>query len=171
MIRRCSDRDFNEIHAIINDGAEAYGGVIPQDCWKSPYMPVEELRQQIAEGVAFSGYEENGTLTGVMGIQPVQDVTLIRHAYVRSTSQKEGIGAKLLNHLLAQAKTPVLIGNWADARWAIRFYEKHGFKVVSPQQKDRLLRKYWIIPQRQLETSVVLADPKWLHSNCDCPKP
>ena len=167
MIRRCTDRDFNEILAIINDGAQAYNGVIPQDCWKEPYMPVEELGQQIAKGVAFSGYEENGTLTGVMGIQPVQDVTLIRHAYVRSTSQKQGIGAKLLTHLLAQAKTPVLIGTWADARWAIRFYEKHGFKVVSPQQKDRLLRKYWIIPQRQLETSVVLADPKWLHAHSD----
>lgn len=167
MIRRCTDGDFTQVHAIINDGAQAYRGVIPQDCWKEPYMPVEELHQQIGEGVAFSGYEENGTLTGVMGIQPVQDVTLIRHAYVRSTSQKQGIGAKLLNHLLAQAKTPVLIGTWADARWAIRFYEKHGFRVVSPQQKDQLLRKYWIIPQRQIETSVVLADPKWLHAHSD----
>jgi len=101
----------------------------------------------------------------------VQDVTLIRHAYVRATSQKQGIGAKLLNHLLAQAKTPVLIGTWADARWAIRFYEKHAFQLVSPQQKDGLLRKYWVIPQRQLETSVVLADPKWLQRNSNSPQP
>jgi N-acetylglutamate synthase-like GNAT family acetyltransferase len=165
MIRPCTDRDFDEILAIINDGARAYKGVIPADCWKEPYMPSKELQQQIAEGVVFSGYEENGMLTGVMGIQPVQDVTLIRHAYVRTTSQGQGIGAKLLNHLLAQAKTPVLIGTWADARWAIHFYEKHGFQLVSPQQKDSLLSKYWIIPQRQMETSVVLSDPKWLHLN------
>ena len=120
-----------------------------------------ELRRQIDEGVVFWGYEESGTLAGVMGIQQVQDLTLIRHAYVRTSLQTRGIGAQLLSHLRGLASAPVLIGTWADAVWAIRFYEKHGFQLVGPQEKDQLLRKYWAIPERQVETSVVLADPKW----------
>ena len=161
MIRRCDDRDFDTVWAIINDGAQAYKGIIPADRWTEPYMSREKLQHEIDEGIVFWGYEEAGNLTGVMGIQPVQDVTLIRHAYVRTTSQKQGIGAKLLLHLLELAEGPVLIGTWADAVWAIRFYQKHGFQVVSPQQKNRLLKKYWSIPDRQVETSVVLADATW----------
>jgi len=161
MIRRCDDRDFELIWTIINDGAQAYKGIIPADRWREPYMSSEELRRQIDEGVVFWGYEEAGTLAGVMGIQQVQDLTLIRHAYVRTSLQTRGIGAQLLSHLRGLASAPVLIGTWADAVWAIRFYEKHGFQLVGPQEKDQLLRKYWAIPERQVETSVVLADPKW----------
>ncbi len=161
MIRRCDDRDFELIWAIINDGAIAYRGIIPEDRWTEPYMSKGELQHEIHEGVVFWGYEEIGTLLGVMGIQKVQDVTLIRHAYVRTSNQKRGIGAQLLSCLQQQAKSPVLIGTWADATWAIRFYEKHGYQMVCPQEKDWLLRKYWAIPERQIETSVVLADAKW----------
>jgi GNAT superfamily N-acetyltransferase len=161
MIRRCSDRDFDVIWTIINDGARAYKGIIPADRWTEPYMSREKLRHEISEGVVFWGDEDAGSLTGVMGIQAVQDVTLIRHAYVRTTSQKRGIGARLLSHLRQLASTPVLIGTWADAVWAIRFYERHGFQLVGPDEKDQLLKKYWTIPERQIETSVVLADQKW----------
>lgn len=161
MIRRCDDRDFELIWSIINDGARAYEGVIPADRWTEPYMSREHLRREIADGVVFWGYEESGTLTGVMGLQQVEDVTLIRHAYVRTTSQKRGIGGQLLAHLRQLARGPVLIGTWADARWAIRFYERYGFHVVSPQEKTRLLKQYWTIPERQIETSVVLADSQW----------
>ncbi len=161
MIRRCDDRDLELIWAIINDGSQAYRGIIPADRWTEPYMPLEKLRHEIDDGVAFWGYEENGTLTGVMGIQRVQDVTLIRHAYVRTGSQKRGIGAHLLSHLRELADSPVLIGTWADAVWAIRFYERYGFQIVGPEEKDRLLKKYWTVPERQIETSVVLADSKW----------
>jgi GNAT superfamily N-acetyltransferase len=161
MIRRCDDRDFDLIWAIINDGAQAYRGIIPADRWTEPYMSREKLRREIDDGVVFWGYEEVATLAGVMGIQPVQDVTLIRHAYVRTSSQKRGIGAHLLSHLRELASGPVLIGTWADAAWAIRFYERHGFQMVSPKRKDELLKKYWTIPERQIETSVVLADQNW----------
>ena len=121
-------------------------------------MSREELELEIDEGVVFWGYEEIGTLVGVMGIQQVQDVTLIRHAYVRTDSQKRGIGARLLSHLRELASGPVLIGTWADAAWAIRFYERYGFQMVGPEEKDRLLKKYWTVPERQIETSVVLAE-------------
>jgi GNAT superfamily N-acetyltransferase len=161
MIRRCGDRDFDVIWTIINDGAQAYQGIIPADRWTEPYMSCEKLRHEISEGVVFWGDEDAGGLIGVMGIQAVQDVTLIRHAYVRTTSQKRGIGARLLSHLRELASTPVLIGTWADAVWAIRFYERHGFQLVGPHEKDQLLKKYWTIPERQMETSVVLADQKW----------
>ena len=161
MIRCCDDRDVELIWAIINDGARAYKGVIPSDCWTEPYMSRNELRHEIEDGVTFWGYEESKTLEGVMGVQQVQDVTLIRHAYVRPGSQNRGIGGHLLSHLRRLAQSPVLIGTWADAIWAIRFYEKHGFHVVRPEQKDRLLRRYWTVSERQVETSVVLADPAW----------
>jgi GNAT superfamily N-acetyltransferase len=124
-------------------------------------MPADALERELAAGVAFAGVEAQGGLAGVMGSQPVKDVTLIRHAYVRSGSQRSGIGSALLAHLLMRTDRPVLIGTWAAARWAIRFYEKHGFKVVTPAEKERLLRRYWTIPDRQIETSVVLADPRW----------
>jgi GNAT superfamily N-acetyltransferase len=165
MIRGCNDADFELIWAIINDGARAYKGIIPEDRWTEPYMSKDKLHHEIADGVVFWGFEERGTLEGVMGIQPVQDVTLIRHAYVRTTHQKKGIGAHLLSHLRNLAESPMLIGTWADALWAIRFYEKNGFQGVSPQQKDRLLRRYWSIPERQIETSVVLADSLWRKHN------
>jgi GNAT superfamily N-acetyltransferase len=167
MIRCCDDGDFELIWGIINDGARAYRGTIPEDRWTEPYMSKNELRHEIDDGVAFWGYEESGKLVGVMGIQPVQDVTLIRHAYVAGSSQQRGIGAHLLSHLRKLTPGPVLIGTWADAVWAIRFYEKHGFQIVRPQQKDRLLRRYWTVPERQIETSVVLADPKWWELNGD----
>jgi N-acetylglutamate synthase-like GNAT family acetyltransferase len=161
MIRRCHERDFEQIWTIVNDGAEAYRGVIPADRWTEPYMSRNELRHEIDEGVEFWVCEENGSLEGVMGIQAVRDVTLIRHAYVRTTCQRRGIGASLLTHLLGQASSPVLIGTWTDAVWAIRFYERHGFQSVDLQTKDRLLKEYWNIPERQVETSVVMADRKW----------
>jgi N-acetylglutamate synthase-like GNAT family acetyltransferase len=165
MIRRCDERDFELIWAIINDGAQAYKGTIPADRWAEPYMSQEKLQHEIDDGVVFWGYEENGALVGVMGIQPVQDVTLVRHAYVRTSSQKRGIGGHLLSHLRDLTSEPVLIGTWAAAVWAIRFYERHGFQRVSLEEKDRLLKQYWSIPERQIDTSVVLADAKWRQLN------
>jgi len=162
MIRRCEEReqrDFESILEIINDGAQAYKETIPADRWTEPYMSREKLQHEIDEGVLFWGFENAGILEGVMGIQKIQDVTLIRHAYVRSSSQQRGIGGQLLSHLRQLAAGPVLIGTWAAAGWAIRFYEKHGFRIVSPSEKIRLLRKYWSVPDRQIETSVVLQDP------------
>src|ERR1700677_3692992 len=147
MIRRCDDRDFELILAIINDGAEAYRGTIPEDRWTEPYMSREKLQHEIDDGVVFWGYEDAGNLPGVMGIQQVRDVTLIRHAYVRTCSQKQGVGAHLLSHLRLLTERTVLIGTWADAVWAIRFYERHGFRMVSSEEKDRLLKLYWKIPQ------------------------
>jgi GNAT superfamily N-acetyltransferase len=161
MIRGCDERDFEQIWSIINDGAQAYKGVIPADCWTEPYMSKEDLRAEIDDGVMFWAHEENEALAGVMGIQKLDDVTLIRHAYVRTEGQKRGIGSHLLSHLRKLASGPVLIGTWADAIWAIRFYEKHGFHLFSPEQKQRLLRRYWKISERQAETSVVLADTTW----------
>ena len=160
-IRRCTAEDFEEIHEIINDAAQAYKGVIPPDCWKEPYMSREELQREIESGIDFWGYEEGGRLIGVMGIQHVRDVTLIRHSYVRTAKRRQGIGGKLLSHLRRQTTRPILIGTWADATWAIHFYEKNGFRLVPPGEKDRLLRKYWSIPERQIETSVVLGDQRW----------
>jgi N-acetylglutamate synthase-like GNAT family acetyltransferase len=164
MIRRCDDNDFEMIYKIINDAAQAYRGVIPADLWKEPYMSKEELRHEIDEGVSFWGYEESGEIVGVMGIQPIRDVTLIRHAYVRTAERNRGIGSKLLSYLEGQTIRPVLIGTWADAVWAVRFYEKHGFRLVTKEEKDRLLKKYWSISERQIETSLVLADQKWFRT-------
>jgi GNAT superfamily N-acetyltransferase len=161
MIRRCDDRDFEVTWAIINDGAQAYRGTIPEDRWTEPYMSRQKLQHEIDDGVVFWGYEDGGDLLGVMGIQQVRDVTLIRHAYVRTSSQKQGVGARLLSHLRLLANGPVLIGTWVDAVWAVRFYERHGFQMVSAREKDRPLKLYWKIPERQVETSVVLADAKW----------
>jgi len=156
MIRRCREDDFETIYAIVNDAAIAYRGVIPADRWHEPYMPKTELRAAIDQGVEFWGFEQEGSLVGVMGIQPVQDVTLIRHAYVRTSHRRHGIGGQLLQFLMARAAGPVLVGTWAAADWAIRFYEKHGFRLESPAEKDRLLPKYWGVPPRQIATSVVL---------------
>ena len=161
MIRCCDSRDAEVIWAIINDGAQAYKGVISGDQWTEPYMSREEMQHEISDGVVFWGFEDSAELVGVMGIQKVQDMTLIRHAYVMSSWQKRGIGAQLLAHLRGLTKDPILIGTWAAAVWAIRFYEKHGFRTVGLVEKDRLLKKYWKISERQRETSVVLADSKW----------
>ena len=161
MISRCGGRDFETIFSIINDAAQAYRGIIPEDRWKDPYMPREELQREIEGGIIFFGYREKEELIGVMGIQDKQDVTLIRHAYVRTAYHKQGIGTKLLAHLEQLTTKPILIGTWADATWAVDFYQKHGYQMVTPEEKERLLRTYWVIPERQIETSVVLADKRW----------
>ncbi|MGD8229561.1 MAG: GNAT family N-acetyltransferase [Desulfobacteraceae bacterium] len=161
MIRQCIADDFETIYLIINEAAKKYEDIIPKDRWKVPYMSREELRCEIEAGISFWGYEKDGELIGVAGMQHVQDVTLIRHAYVRTSKQKQGVGSKLLFFLCKQTPHPILIGTWADALWAIRFYENRGFTVVSPEEKNRLLRRYWSVPERQIETSVVLADQKW----------
>jgi N-acetylglutamate synthase-like GNAT family acetyltransferase len=160
-IRRCGDADVPTLFAIINDAAQAYRGVIPQDRWHEPYMPEAELRGEIAAGVVFWGFERDDRLVGVMGLQDVQDVALIRHAYVATAVRGEGIGGALLRHLVGQTDRPLLVGTWAAATWAIRFYERHGFALTSPTEKERLLRRYWSIPDRQIETSVVLVDERW----------
>ena len=156
MIRPCTDSDVPNMFAIVNDAAQAYRGVIPADCWHEPYMPLDELKEEIADGVTFWGYEDGGRLVGVMGMQVVKDVTLIRHAYVKTRMHSRGIGGKLLAHLLGQINGKILVGTWKAAGWAVRFYEKHGFRLVSEEEKNRLLKKYWNIPGRQIETSVVL---------------
>jgi N-acetylglutamate synthase-like GNAT family acetyltransferase len=165
MIRRCDDHDLEAIWTIINDGAQAYRGIIPADRWTEPYMSREKLQHEVEDGVVFWGFEDAGLVAGVMGLQQVSDVTLIRHAYVRSSSQRRGIGAQLLSHLRELAGGPVLIGTWAAASWAIRFYERYGFQLVDHEEKNRLLKKYWTVPERQIETSVVLADERWREMN------
>jgi GNAT superfamily N-acetyltransferase len=160
-IAPCSDADLPQIFEIINESARAYKGVIPEDRWHEPYMPMAELEGEIAKGIRFFGARMDGKLMGVMGTQDVKDVTLIRHAYVRTASRRHGIGQALLEHLNKLTARPVLIGTWSAASWAIRFYEKNGFRVVSEAEKNVLLPKYWGVPQRQIETSVVLAGPAW----------
>jgi GNAT superfamily N-acetyltransferase len=158
-IRPCRDDERTAIVAIVNAAAEAYRGVVPADRWQEPYMPLSELEGEIAAGVVFWGYEAHGALIGVMGVQPVRDVDLIRHAYVSPGSQRRGVGAALLDHLVRSTTRPLLVGTWAAAEWAIRFYRRHGFELVSPERAAALLRAYWDIPERQVETSVVLARP------------
>lgn len=158
-IRRCRDDERDEILRIVNLAAEAYRGVIPADCWHEPYMPGSELDVEIAAGVAFWGYDADGELLGLMGIQPARDVDLIRHAYVVPGRQRGGVGSELLEHLVGLSTQRMLVGTWAAADWAIRFYRRHGFEPVTPGQTAALLRSYWNIPERQIETSVVLANP------------
>jgi N-acetylglutamate synthase-like GNAT family acetyltransferase len=161
MIRKCVEEDFEEIFNIINDGANAYKGVIPHDRWHEPYMTREELQSQIDDGVRFSCYVDNNEVLGVMGIQDKSEVALIRHAYVRTKYRKMGIGTILLQDLIKDAEKPILIGTWRAADWAIRFYEKHGFHLVMEDEKNRLLKRYWTIPEQQVEASVVLIDGKY----------
>ena len=158
-IRPCTADDRSAILAIVNAAAEAYRGVIPADRWHDPYMDAHELDNEIATGVQFWGYEAEGGLVGVMGIQPVRDVDLIRHAYVLPGTQRRGVGGALLLHLRGLSARRMLVGTWAAADWAIRFYRRHGFELVSQDRKTALLKAYWTIPDRQIETSVVLANP------------
>ena len=156
MIRDCTDADLDAIESIINEAALKYRGAIPADCWHEPYMSRAQLLAEIAAGVQFSAWEDDGAIAGVMGLQCVKDATLIRHAYVRTAQQGRGIGGKLIESLRAKANGPLLVGTWADATWAIRFYQQHGFRLVEANEKDRLLDTYWSIPARQREVSVVL---------------
>jgi GNAT superfamily N-acetyltransferase len=157
VIRLSVDTDFAAMFAIINDAARTYRGVIPDDRWHEPYMPADELAREIADGVVFWVAEEEGRLVGVMGIQDKGDVALVRHAYVAPTTQRAGVGTRLLRHVEGLIDKPILIGTWAAASWAIEFYRRNGYTVIPGSDKDRLLRTYWSIPARQIETSVVLA--------------
>lgn len=154
MIRKCQTNDAQRMYSIINEAAKAYDGVIPADRYHQPYMPMSELEEEMKR-MTFFGWEVNGELVGVMGIEPIKDVTLIRHAYVLPGWQRQGIASKLLNRLKSLVTTSrMLVGTWADVHWAIAFYQKHGFNLLP--DKDELLKSYWDIPQRQIETSVVL---------------
>lgn len=155
-IRACGDADEAEILAIVNGAAQAYREVIPPDRWHEPYMSLADLQAEVRDGVLFFGYEVDGRLIGVMGVQSVKDVDLIRHAYVRPGRQRGGVGAALIEHIRARTKRPMLVGTWAAATWAIAFYERNGFTLVPRAETPALLRQYWSIPDRQIETSVVL---------------
>lgn len=162
MIKLSENRDIEEIYEIINDAAMAYKGKIPDDRWHEPYMTKKELREQLEDGVIFFCYIENKKILGVMGIQHKNEVDLIRHAYVRTDQRKKGIGSILLKEIIQKTKKPVLIGTWRDADWALNFYKKNGFELVSEEEKNKLLKKYWKIPERQVETSVVLASGRYI---------
>jgi GNAT superfamily N-acetyltransferase len=162
LIRKGRDADSVAMLAIVNAAAQAYRGVIPADRWREPYMPPDELEKEIEDGVTFWVAEEDGRLLGIMGIQDKEEVALVRHAYVAPTVQRKGVGTSLLRHVQGLTGRPVLIGTWADASWAIEFYRRNGFTVVPNTYKDDLLRRYWSIPARQIETSVVLADRRWM---------
>ncbi len=164
MIRQCTQSDHEAIHEIINDAAVAYRGVIPDDRWHEPYMSRDELTDEIADGVVFWGLEQDKQLAGIMGIQDKGEVTLIRHAYVRTKNRNQGIGTRLLRHLEQTTNKPVLIGTWIDATWAVGFYRKNGYRLVSETEKNVLFKRFWTIPDRQVETSVVLANGKWPNS-------
>jgi GNAT superfamily N-acetyltransferase len=163
-IRECQSSDFGDVCAIINDAAAVYRGVIADDRWKDPYMSAEELRREIDDGVAFWCAVRDGVPVAVMGLQPVADVALIRHAYTRLSARGSGIGGALLAHLRSMTDRPMLVGTWQAATWAIAFYERRGFRLVGPSQKDELLRRYWTVPDRQIAESVVLADRRWFET-------
>ncbi|MFN2567486.1 MAG: GNAT family N-acetyltransferase [Gemmatimonadaceae bacterium] len=164
VIRMSVEADFAAMLAIINTAAQAYRGVIPADRWHEPYMPADALAREIAEGVVFWVAEQEGRVAGVMGIQDKGDVALVRHAYVAPTAQRTGVGTKLLRHVQGLVDKPILIGTWEAASWAIEFYRRNGFTVVPSGHKDDLLRTYWSIPARQIETSVVLANGRWMET-------
>ena len=164
LIRKSVDSDFEAILEIVNEAAYAYRGVIPVDRWHDPYMPPDALKGEIADGVAFWVAAQEGRVSGVMGIQDKGDVALVRHAYVAPAAQRSGVGTSLLRHVQAIVDKPILIGTWSAASWAIEFYRRNGFTVVANTDKERLLRTYWSIPARQIETSVVLADGRWLEA-------
>jgi GNAT superfamily N-acetyltransferase len=160
MLRKCIETDFDAIYDIINDAAQAYRGVIPSDLWHEPYMNREELRHEIDDGVVFWGYEAGKQLLGIMGMQDKGEVILIRHAYIRTRMRRQAIGTLLLRHLQAMTKKRILIGTWASASWAVSFYMRNGYRLVTGGKKNRLLMKYWSIPERQEEMSVVLTNDK-----------
>ena len=162
MIRPSREDDLTAVLTVINDAAQAYKGVIPADRWHEPYMPLAELAKEIADGVRFWVAEDNGRVIGVMGIQDKDEVALVRHAYVATVLQRKGVGAGLLKHVQGLTSKPMLIGTWRDAAWAIDFYRRNGFTLLSDADKDELLRRFWSIPARQVETSVVLADQRWM---------
>ena len=162
MIRQSREDDLTAVLAVINDAAQAYKGVIPADRWHEPYMPAAELAQEIAAGVRFWVAEQDGRVIGVMGIQDKGEVALVRHAYVATVLQRKGVGAGLLKHVQGLTQKPMLIGTWRDATWAIDFYRRNVFTLLSDSDKDELLRRFWSIPARQAETSVVLADQRWM---------
>ena len=164
VIRKSRETDFAAMLAIVNEAAHAYRGVIPTDRWHEPYMPADELEREIAAGVVFWVAEEHGRMSGVMGIQDKGEVALVRHAYVATTTQRTGVGTRLLRHVESLVDKPILIGTWAAASWAIEFYQRNGFTIVPSGHKDRLLQKYWSIPARQVETSVVLASRRWMEA-------
>jgi GNAT superfamily N-acetyltransferase len=159
MVRPCRDDEQSALLHIVNAAAQRYRGVIPDDCWHEPYMPRDELDREIAAGVVFWGYEESAKLTGVMGFQPVHDVDLLRHAYILPSRQRRGIGGALLEHLRQLSTRRILVGTWEAAHWAVSFYRRHGFELVVPARKAALLKTYWNVPDRQIEVSVVLANP------------
>jgi N-acetylglutamate synthase-like GNAT family acetyltransferase len=158
MIRACSEHDVPQMVEVINDAAQKYRGVIAADRWKEPYMPEAELREEISDGVKFWAWVEEGRVISVMGLQDRGDVALVRHAYTRTAAQGGGAGSKLMTHLRSLTRKPMLIGTWRAATWAIRFYEKRGFRLTGDQEKNQLLKRYWRIPARQVEESVVLSD-------------
>jgi GNAT superfamily N-acetyltransferase len=161
-IRRCTAAEFADVYTVCNDGASAYQGVIAADQWKDPYMPEDELRSEMLAGVDFYGaFDFEQELVGVMGLQQVGDVALVRHAYTRTRRQRAGIGGALLAHLQSLTDRPILIGTWKAASWAIRFYERHGFTLINGPTRETLLRRYWTIPDGQIGHSVVLADERW----------
>jgi len=163
MIRKGDAGEIAVIADVINDGARAYKDVIPPDRWQEPYMPMDYLTSEVGAGVEFWVDDLAGELVGVMGIQDVKDVTLIRHAYVRTSSRRAGTGSKLIKFLQDLTTRPLLIGTWTDATWAIDFYKKHGFQMITGTEKDALLDIYWTLPQRQIEESIVLADQRWFN--------
>jgi N-acetylglutamate synthase-like GNAT family acetyltransferase len=162
VIREAELTDILEICAVINDGASAYRGVIPEDRWHEPYMRADEVASEIEAGIQFSCYTEDGEILGVMGVQDKGHVVLIRHAYIRTAARRRGIGAELLSTLIHTTDKPILIGTWRAAEWAIDFYQKHGFEVLPDYKAQELLHKYWKVPTRQMETSVVLADQRFI---------
>lgn len=161
MIRQCKSAEFDDICAVVNDAATAYRGIIAADRWKDPYMSEEELHREMNDAVLFWGFFKGGRLLAVMGLQHVGDVALIRHAYTRTANRGTGIGAALLGHIRGQTDRPMLVGTWKAATWAVRFYQGRGFRLVVAPHKDALLRRYWTVPERQIEESVVLADARW----------
>lgn len=165
MIRECRPAEFDDICVVINDAAATYRGVIAGDCWKDPYMSAEELQHEMDDAVRFWGFFDGERLLAVMGLQHVGDVALIRHAYTSTASQGTGIGTALLAHLRGRTDRPMLVGTWKAAIWAVRFYQRRGFRLVTAPQKDALLRRYWTVSERQIEESVVLADARWFEAS------
>jgi N-acetylglutamate synthase-like GNAT family acetyltransferase len=164
-IRKSRETDFMPILAIINDAAQAYRGVIPADRWHDLYMPKDELSEEIADGVVFWVAEDEGHVSGVMGMQDKGEVALIRHAYVVPAIQRKGVGTVLLHHVISLTTKPILVGTWGAATWAITFYQRNGFTLLPETDKNTLLQRYWSVPERQIETSVVLADARWMEKH------